>query len=443
MLRTTLSGFPELLPSDRLTELAILDSLRATFECHGFAPLETRAVETLESLAKKGETSKEVYGITRLNAEHGAKDAELGLHFDLTVPFARYVVENAGHLTFPFKRYQIQKVWRGERPQEGRYREFTQADIDVVGQDALPAHYETDLPLVMAEALGALNIGPVVIQVNNRRVCQGFYEALGIADIAGTLRMIDKLDKIGPEAVERGLVDDVGLNTSQADRALRLAEITGTEAAEVEDAVRALDVRGELLDIGLAELGAVLTEAGAQHPGAVRAVLKIARGLDYYTGSVYETLLVGHEDLGSIGGGGRYDSLATSGKRTFPGVGISIGVTRLLTRVLQMHRATRSVPTCVLVAVTSEEERARSNRAAAALRARGIPTDVAPKAAKFGKQIRHADRLGIPYVLFPGENTELKDIRTGEQYAIDVHTWTPPQADLTAVDLSEYRAEQA
>ncbi len=411
----------------------MLDSLRRTFELHGFSPLETRAVEKLETLAKKGETSKEVYALSRIHdVKSDSSDAQLGLHFDLTVPFARFVVENSGHLVFPFKRYQIQKVWRGERPQEGRFREFVQADIDVVGQDTLPFHYEVDLPLVMAEALESLDIGQTIIQVNNRKVCEGFYEGLQIVDVAGTLRAVDKLDKIGEEGVARILVDDGGLSTQQAEAALDLARISGEDATEVIEQVRALDVSTELLEVGLSELGDLLTEAQATRPGAIRAVLKIARGLDYYTGSVYETLLVGHEDLGSIGGGGRYDSLATVGKRSFPGVGISIGVTRLLSRLLASAEVGRPVATVVLVAVTSESERHASNEIAAQLRARGIAADVAPTAAKFGKQIRHANRLGIPFVWFPGDN-QVKDIRSGEQVEADPRSWQAPDKDLYPV----------
>ncbi len=434
MVRSTLSGFPELLPAERLVELHILDTLRRVFELHGFTSLHTRAVETLGTLAAKGETSQEVYVLSRLQAE---KDAErtpntLALHFDLTVPFARYVTENAGQLTFPFKRYQIQPVWRGERPQEGRYREFVQADIDVVGQETLPFHYEIELPLVMADALAALNIGEFIIQVNNRKVCQGFYQGLGIEDIAGTLRVIDKLDKIGPEATEKLLIDDVQLTADQARSALRLAAISGSDGGEVAEQVRALGVTNDLLEEGLAELSAVVDGVSRRHPGRIRAVLKIARGLDYYTGTVYETLLCGHEDLGSIGGGGRYDSLAKVGRRTYPGVGLSVGVTRLLSRILQQQQASRSVPTAVLVAVVDEETRNESNDIADILRARGIPTDVSPTAAKFGKQIRHADKLGIPYVWFPGETQQVKDVRSGEQHPADPHTWNISACDLTA-----------
>ncbi|WP_163276105.1 histidine--tRNA ligase [Cellulomonas iranensis] len=446
---TPLSGFPEWLPEGRIVEQHVLDVLRRTFELHGFAGIETRAVEPLDQLLRKGETSKEVYVLRRLQEDPDApaeRAGQLGLHFDLTVPFARYVLENAGHLAFPFRRYQIQKVWRGERPQDGRFREFVQADIDVVGAGALPYHYEVELPLVMADALGALRdlgVPPVRILVNNRKVAEGFYRGLGLDDVEAVLRGIDKLDKIGPEAVAELLVAEAGASAAQAAACLELAGVRG-EDATVVDRVRDIaarhDASTDLLEEGLAELGALVAAAAERAPGVVVADLRIARGLDYYTGSVYETVLVGHEDLGSICSGGRYDTLASDGATTYPGVGLSIGVSRLVSRLLSagLVRATRSVPTAVLVAVTSEERRAQSDAVAAALRARGVPTEVAPSAAKFGKQIRHADRRGIPFVWFVGDATddgaprqdEVKDIRSGEQVVADAASWTPPAEDL-------------
>src|SRR5690554_3457978 len=230
---TPLSGFPEWRPEGRLVEQHILDSLRRTFELHGFAGIETRAVEPLEQLLRKGETSKEVYVLRRLQDTEGDGDAradQLGLHFDLTVPFARYVLENAGHLAFPFRRYQIQKVWRGERPQDGRFREFVQADIDVVGRDELPYHYEVELPLVMAEAFATLRdvgVPPVRILVNNRRVIEGFARGVGLTDVESVLRVIDKLDKIGRDAVAEALVAEAGATEDQATAVLDLAAING------------------------------------------------------------------------------------------------------------------------------------------------------------------------------------------------------------------------
>jgi histidyl-tRNA synthetase len=451
---TPLSGFPEWLPDGRVVEQHILDVLRRTFELHGFTGIETRAVEPLDQLLRKGETSKEVYVLRRLQEGDDAPDdagGRLGLHFDLTVPFARYVLENAGRLTFPFRRYQIQKVWRGERPQDGRFREFVQADVDVVGADELPYHYEVELPLVIADAFAALaevGVPPVRISVNNRRVVEGFARGLGLTDTEAVLRALDKLDKVGPDAVAELLAAQTGASPDQARAMLELASIRGGDRGVVDEVLALADRRGAsdpLLDAGCAELAALLDAAGERAPGVLAADLKIARGLDYYTGSVYETVLVGHEDLGSICSGGRYDSLASDGTTTYPGVGLSVGVSRLVSRLLSagLVRATRAVPSVVVVAVTSEDTRADSERVVQALRARGIPVEVAPAAAKFGKQIRYADRRGVPFVWFPAAaersapdgsvvpatGDEVKDIRTGEQVPAEPGGWEPPADD--------------
>jgi histidyl-tRNA synthetase len=425
-----ISGFPEWLPPQRMIELRVLDRVRTTFELYGFAPLETRSVEPLDTLLSKGETSKEVYLLHRLQGGADEED-QLGLHFDLTVPFARFVVENAGKLQFPFRRYQIQKVWRGERPQEGRYREFLQADIDVVNRDNLPFHHDTEMPLVIGDALGGLPIPRVRIQVNNRKVCEGFYRGLGLSDTAQVLRVVDKLDKIGPDRVKEQLVATAGATQAQADACVELASISA-EDASFADAVQKLGITDPLLDEGLDELVRVVEAAREHAPGLLIADLKIARGLDYYTGTVYETLLTGYERFGSICSGGRYDNLASSGTDRFPGVGISIGVSRMLGILFgrQALEVSRKVPTCVLVALPREEQRSACDRIAAALRRRGIATEVAPAAAKFGKQIQYADRRGIPYVWFPGEPDTVKDIRSGVQVEADAATWQPPAADL-------------
>ena len=443
---SSLSGFPEWLPAGRVVEQQFIDILRRTFELHGFSGIQTRAVEPLTELTRKGETSKEVYLLSRLQGgpgEAGEADPakQLGLHFDLTVPFARYVIDNAGILHVPFKRYQIQKVWRGERPQEGRFREFYQVDIDVVGDGSLPLHYDVEVPLIMHEALSALPIPAITIHVSNRKVAQGFYQSVGIEDdrLVEVLRVVDKLDKIGTDAVAVELVETVGITRAQAEAALGLATMTGTDPDQLRARVLAALDGAEpsaLLLAGLDELESLLRVAARRRPGAIVADLKIARGLDYYTGTVYESFMAGHEDLGSVCSGGRYDSLASNGKRTFPGVGISVGLSRLLSRVMGagLIEVTRAVPTAVLVAVTDEEHRAVSDAVADALRERGIAADVAPTAAKFGKQIRFADKRGIPFVWFPGAGTEsdsVKDIRSGEQIDADPATWSPAsEADL-------------
>ncbi|MFY1694442.1 histidine--tRNA ligase [Solwaraspora sp. WMMA2101] len=431
-----ISGFPEWLPPQRMIEQYVIDRLRRTFELYGFAPLETRAVEPLDQLLRKGETSKEVYLLRRLQADPDAQtgDDALGLHFDLTVPFARYVLENAGKLQFPFRRYQIQKVWRGERPQEGRYREFLQADIDIVDRDELAPHHEAELPLIIGDALASLPIPPVRIQVNNRKVCEGFYRGIGLTDPDAALRAIDRLDRFGPQRVAELLMSTAGASESQAKACLSLAEISAPDAS-IDDAVRGLGVEHPLLDEGLAELVAVLQTAAAHSPGLCVADLRIARGLDYYTGTVYETQLQGYERFGSICSGGRYDDLASAGADRFPGVGISIGVSRLLGLLFGADALSisRPVPTCVLVALPSEADRPAGNRVADALRRRGIATEVSPSAAKFGKQIRYAERRGVPYVWFlgvAGEPDSVKDIRSGEQVAAAADAWLPASGDL-------------
>ncbi len=432
---TPLSGFPELLPSQRAAEQLVLDTLRETFELHGFCSVETRSVEPLDQLLRKGETSNEVYVLRRLHAADEDADAGLGLHFDLTVPLARYVLENAGRLEFPFRRYQIQRCWRGERPQEGRFREFTQADIDIIGQGELDVDADVEVTAVMAEALSRLPLPPVTLQVNNRKLIEGFYRGIGASDPAAVIRTVDKLDKTSADSVRRALVDDVGLDEAKADKCLALASIAGTDPS-FADEVRALGVSHPLLDEGLDALARAVD--GAAHANSARfqvvADLSIARGLDYYTGTVFEGRTEEHGTL-SICAGGRYDALASDGRTTYPGVGISLGVTRLLAPLLArgLVDADRSVPSCVLVALPDDDTRAECREVARRLRARGVPTEVSPEAAKYGKQIRFAERRGIPYVWFPGAEGaghQVKDIRSGNQGDADPDAWLPAVADL-------------
>lgn len=372
----------------------------------------------------------------------------IGLHFDLTVPLSRYVVEHTGDLAFPFKRWQMQKVWRGERPQEGRFREFVQADIDVVGNGDLPSHYEVELPLVMVEALERLRefgLPKATVHANNRKLSEGFYRGIGLSDIEGVLREIDKLDKIGAEEVAKLLVKECGATDSQAAACLELAELTAETGDELKsrfdelcdkhDISRSEDNESyTLASQGVETLAMIVDDAAKIRPGAVVADLKIARGLDYYTGSVYETFLDGAESLGSICSGGRYDNLVSQGNKKYPGVGLSIGLSRLLSYMLHTAGATvsRVSPAAVLVAVWDEEDRSACNEIARKLRARGIAADVSPSAAKLGKQIKYADKLGIPYVWFPADSAdsesnhdEVKNIITGEQVSADATSWQP------------------
>ena len=406
------------------------------------------------SLLEKGETSKEIYLLSRLR-EFGQDDEtpveeHLGLHFDLTVPLSRYVVENSGAVTFPFKRWQIQKVWRGERPQEGRYREFTQADIDIVGNGSLPEHYEVDAPLVMVEALERLRpfgLPKATVHANNRKLSEGFYRGVGVTDIESVLREVDKLDKISAAEVAQLLQDEAGCSPEQAAACLELAEVTATDSSHLRAAFdqlcekHGIDKEYEaypLAQQGVETLAMIIDEAARIRPGSVMADLRIARGLDYYTGSVYETFLDGAEKLGSICSGGRYDNLVSQGSRKYPGVGLSIGVTRLICYILHTVQATTSriSPAAVMVAVWNEDERQTSDHIAAQLRQRGIACDVAPTAAKIGKQIKYADHLGIPYVWFPPQagdpaaevkptGHQVKNIISGDQVDADPASWTP------------------
>ena len=429
---TPLSGFPELLPAQRAVERAVVASLADSFELHGFANIETRVVEPLDRLAKGGEIDKEIYVLQRLQHGGETSEAELGMHFDLTVPFARYVLEHAGHLEFPFRRFQIQPAWRGERPQEGRYRQFTQADVDIVGRDELAFHHDVEVMRVMVDALDALPIPAVSFQFNNRKLIQGFYRGLGLPDVTAAIRTIDKLDKLPGDKVAALLVTDAGATPEQAERCLALATIRTSDTSFVEQ-VRALGVTDDLLEEGLGELAAVVEGCSSEQRRHVRveANLRIARGLDYYTGTVVEIFMDGYERLKSVGGGGRYDALASDGRTTYPGVGVSFGVSRSLIPLLAdgVLAGSRPVPSAVLVAVTDEASRAESDAVATVLRARGVPCEVAASAAKFGKQIRTAERRGIPFVWFP-DQAEVKDIRSGEQVEADPAAWTPPTDDL-------------
>lgn len=445
---TPLSGFPEWLPEQRIVEQEILDRIRRLAELYGFVPLETRAVEPLEHLVHQGETSKEIYTIGRLHAD-ADEPGDLGLHFDLTVPLARYVQQFRGKLLFPFKRYQIQKVWRGERPQEGRYREFYQADLDVVGDGDLPLHFDAEMPALMHELLAALPVPKATVLVSNRKILDGFGRALGTEDTTEVVRVLDKLDKIGPSAVRDQLTQQLGVSGDAADRWLALAAIRTPDTGFVDEVTR-LGVRDDTLERGLDELAAVIDASSALPDGAVLADLHIARGLDYYTGTVYESTIEGHADLGSICSGGRYDDLASGDGHALPGVGISIGVSRLLGRLVGggQLQASRTTPTCVLVALVADDTRRESATIARALRNRGIATEVFHEPLRFGKQIRHADRRGIPFVWFPamedGDKDSVRDLRSGVQVPADRDSWTPPDADLTpTIEQVDSRASDA
>ena len=426
-----LSGFPEWLPEQELVQQSLIEIVRRQYELHGFTPVSTRSVELLDDLISKGgDTDKEIYVLQRL-APDAADTARLGLHYDLTVPFARFVVEHQGQLVFPFRRYQIQPAWRGERPQLGRYREFIQADVDVIGKDSLDIRYDAELLAILRDTLEAMPIPAVELLVNNRKLLEGFYRGLGIAEIAGTLRLVDKLPKIGPRGV-RDLLVASGLAEDQAEACLALARIECKDGAELTR-VYDLGVKHPLLDQGLDELATVLARCPSAGRTSVVAALHIARGFDYYTGTVVEGVFKEHPALGAVCSGGRYDNLASKGSGRLPGVGVSIGITRIMgyCEHLGLLQATRRTPAEVLVVVHNEGDRPRSDDAAARLRARGIPCLVADAAQAYGKQIRAAERLGVPYVLFPATGAgrdEIRDIQSGKQEVVDLDAWRPETA---------------
>ena len=425
-----ISGFSEWLPEVRLVELHWLDRIRATFERYGFASVETPSVESLDVLTAKGETSQEVYTLRRLQADpDDGSDAKLGLHFDLTVPFARYVAQHFNELVFPFKRYQMQRVWRGERPQEGRFREFTQCDIDVINVDDVPLHFDAELPRIIHEVLTGLGLPAWSLNINNRKVLQGFYEGLGIGDPLAVIRIADKLDKIGTGGVGE-LLGKAGLTDEQAKAVLDLAQIRGTDASVVDD-ITGLGVKSDLLTEGLEELGFVLGSLADLPSGSVVADLSIARGLDYYTGTVYEGKFLDWPGYGSICSGGRYANLAGSFiRRNLPGVGLSIGLTRIFAKLLAegLLETGPMTPTRVLVAIPSAERRGEAVATAARLRERGVNTELYHQASNLKKQLKYAERKGIPFVWFPpfedGKPHEVKDMSTGAQAEADPGTWT-------------------
>ncbi|GAB5390392.1 MAG: histidine--tRNA ligase [Alphaproteobacteria bacterium] len=424
-----ISGFPEWLPEERAVELRWFDTLRGIFESHGFANIETPSVEELDALLAKGETDKEIYVIERLQSEEGDdKSSRLGLHYDVTVPFARYAAQHFNALDFPFKRYQMQRVWRGERPQEGRYREFYQCDLDVINVDHLPLSFDADLAEVVLECLEALQVGPVRLHIANRKLLEGYLTGLRVEDYVAATRILDKLDKIGADGVVEQL-QSIGLDQQTAERCLALSEIR-EEGTGFADRVRALGVENELLDQGIEELLFVMQHLGGHD--SVIADLSIARGFDYYTGTVYEGKLLEYPDYGSICSGGRYEDLAGSFiKRKLPGVGLSIGLTRLFAKMRAEGKieAGRKCPTDVLIVLPKEDHRPDLLQLARDMRSRGLNVELYHAPQKPKKQIAYAVKKGIPHVWFPpfgeGKPHEVKNMETGEQVVADPANWVP------------------
>ena len=420
----TLSGFMELQPDKQVQMDKMRAVLAETYARYGFTPLDTPAIEAAEVLLAKGggETEKQIYRFTK-------GDSDLALRFDLTVPLAKYVAANYGQLTFPFRRYQIGKVWRGERAQRGRFREFYQADIDIIGDGALDILNEAEIPAIIYDTFTRLGLHRFRIRVNNRKVLNGFFAILGLSEQAGdVLRTIDKLDKIGADKVRALLTDTCGVTVEQADEILRFIACPGTSADKLAF-LEQYRGRNETFDTGLDELRTVvgyLPAFGVPEEN-FELDLTIARGLDYYTGTVYETVLLDHPEVGSICSGGRYDDLAGYyTNKSLPGVGISIGLTRLFYILQEQNMISDAVltaPADVLILPMTDDLSAAVSLASM-LRAGGLRVQLYSEKKKFKAKIGYADKLGIPFVIFLGEDEiaqnvcALKNMATGVQEAV-------------------------
>ena len=424
----TLSGFMELLPDKQVQMDKMRAVLAETYARYGFTPLDTPAIEAAEVLLAKGggETEKQIYRFTK-------GDSDLALRFDLTVPLAKYVAANYGQLTFPFRRYQIGKVWRGERAQRGRFREFYQADIDIIGDGALDILNEAEIPAIIYDTFTRLGLHRFRIRVNNRKVLNGFFAILGLSEQAGdVLRTIDKLDKIGADKVRALLTDTCGVTSDQTDEILRFIACPGTSADKLAF-LEQYRGRNETFDLGLDELRTVvgyLPAFGVPEEN-FELDLTIARGLDYYTGTVYETVLLDHPEVGSICSGGRYDDLAGYyTNKSLPGVGISIGLTRLFYILQEQNMISDAVltaPADVLILPMTDDLSA-AVALASMLRAGGLRVQLYSEKKKFKAKIGYADKLGIPFVIFLGEDEiaqhvcALKNMATGVQEAVTQET---------------------
>ena len=420
----TLSGFMELQPDKQVQMDKMRAVLAETYARYGFTPLDTPAIEAAEVLLAKGggETEKQIYRFTK-------GESDLALRFDLTVPLAKYVAANYGQLTFPFRRYQIGKVWRGERAQRGRFREFYQADIDIIGDGALDILNEAEIPAIIYDTFTRLGLHRFRIRVNNRKVLNGFFAILGLSEQAGdVLRTIDKLDKIGADKVRALLTDTCGVTSGQADEILRFIACPGTSADKLAF-LEQYRGRSDVFDTGLDELRTVvgyLPAFGVPEEN-FELDLTIARGLDYYTGTVYETVLLDHPEVGSICSGGRYDDLAGYyTNKSLPGVGISIGLTRLFYILQEQNMISDTVltaPADVLILPMTDDLSAAVSLASM-LRAGGLRVQLYSERKKFKAKIGYADKLGIPFVIFLGEDEiaqnvcALKNMATGEQEAV-------------------------
>lgn len=421
----TLSGFMELLPRQQMLMESIMRTLRETYALYGFTPLDTPLIEASEVLLAKGggETEKQIYRFTK-------GESDLSLRFDLTVPLAKYVALHYGELAFPFRRYQIGKVYRGERAQRGRFREFYQADIDIIGDGKLDIANEAEIPAIIYQTFSRLGLRQFQIRVNNRKILNGFYEILGLTEQAGEImRTVDKLAKIGPDKVNALLTGELGLSGEQAGEILRFIGITGANG-EVLEALEGYRGRCDLFDAGLDELGTVVKYLAAFGvPEENFAVdLTIARGLDYYTGTVYETFMTNHPEIGSICSGGRYDNLAEYyTDKLLPGVGISIGLTRLFYVLQEQKMLNQDLNTAPadLLLLPMTDDLSHAIALATRFRQAGLRVQLYTEQRKFKAKMSYADKTGVPFVVFLGEDeiregvVACKDMVSGEQTKLD------------------------
>ncbi len=425
-----ISGFPEWLPEQKIAEDKVIATIKRIFESYGFAPIETPAVELLSTLGSKGIIEKEIFVVRRLKAEEG-QESELGLHFDLTVPLARYVAQHQAALTFPFKRYQCQKVWRGERPQRGRFREFYQFDIDIIGRDELPLSCDAEVVSVIGLVMKELNFGPFLVRINSRKLLGGLYAELGLDEAArkAAIVAVDKLLKIGADGVKGELEKIPGVSPKAIEVILKSTEIQ-CGAAELPGKIAALGLSSDLITQGVSELVEIFGLIPEDVQPHVLIDVSLARGLDYYTGLIAETTLTKYPEFGSVFSGGRYDDLASEfTTQKLPGVGVSIGLSRIMDLALSegIVPTDKKSPTQAVVAVYSEDTRKRCNDVAHTLRQAGLPTEVFYKSPKLGKQIEYAESKGARYVLFVDSSTgevQAKDLVTKEQAKVtDLTAW--------------------
>ena len=424
---TPISGFLEFTPEIQLHLDGLLFEVRKLFSSHGYVPLDTPVVERLEVLAAKGgDVDKEIYSLNRARAKNDdISDAGVALRYDLTVPFARYVARHFNELIFPFKRFHIGSCFRGERPQDGRYRQFTQADIDIVNPEQLPLSFDADIPLIVNEAIKLMGVSNYVFGISNRKLLSGYLQGLGVEDLQAAMRILDKIDKVGCDEVVNFLVDGANLKHTVAERAVKIATICTTDTSFISQ-VKDLGISHALLDEGLSELEYVMERLNnAGKGGEFHADLSITRGFDYYTGTVYEVRWNDHPNIGSIAAGGRYADLAGSYiRKNLPGIGMSVGISRIYGKLVQTGaiKPERKTSTDVLVAWEANCCEDVMRNIAEKLRVRGMNVEVYFTQEKIPKQVSYADKKDIPYVVFP-EIGEVKDMRNGEQFAFNEDTF--------------------